>query len=175
MKEGCLAYNTTVHSSTGQTLFFATFGREAIVPIHWVYPIPRPNAEKDVSAWTETIQERFQTAYAGMREKQQQMVRRNAQYYKPILNQFNIGQWVWIFDPRIIPGSCDKLRSYWAEARVTPSPGSDHPGWYSDAAAVESATQTAGSSNHTTDTVNQLYIKHPGGFSHPGVREYSEP
>ena len=60
-------------------------------------------------------------------------------------------------------------------ARATPSPGSDHPGQFSDAAAVESATQTAGSSNHTTDTVNQLYIKHPGGFSHPGVREYSEP
>ena len=48
-----------------------------------------------------------------MRERQQQTVRRNAQYYKPILNQFNIGQWVWIFDPKIIPGSCDKLRSYW--------------------------------------------------------------
>jgi len=109
-----VAYNTTVHGSTGQTPFFATFGREAIVPIHWVYPIPKLNAEKDVSDWTETIQERFQTAYAGMRERQQQTVRRNAQYYKPILNQFNIGQWVWIFDPRIIPGSCDKLRSYWA-------------------------------------------------------------
>ena len=40
-----------------------------------------------------------------MREKQQQAVRRNAQYYKPILNQINIGQWVWIFDPKIIPGS----------------------------------------------------------------------
>ena len=114
VKAACLAYNTTVHSSTGQTPFFATFGREAIVPIHWVYPIPRPEAEKDVSAWTETIQERFQTAYAGMRERQQQMVRRNAQYYKPILNQFNVGQWVWIFDPKIIPGSCDKLRSFWA-------------------------------------------------------------
>jgi len=82
VKAACLAYNTTVHSSTGQTPFFATFGREAIVPIHWVYPIPRPDA--------------------------------NAQYYKPILNQFNIGQWVWIFDPKIIPGSCDKLRSYWS-------------------------------------------------------------
>ena len=49
-----------------------------------------------------------------MRERQQQTVRRNSQYYKPILNQFNIGQWVWIFDPKIIPGSCVKLRSYWA-------------------------------------------------------------
>ena len=114
VKAACLDYNTTVHSSTGLTTFFATFEREAIVPIHWVYPIPKPDAELDVSAWTETIQERFQTAYAGMREKQQAMVRRKAQYYKLIINQFNIGQWVWIFDSRIIPGSCDKLRSYWA-------------------------------------------------------------
>ena len=114
VKAACLAYNTTVHSSTGQTPFFATFGREAIVPIHWVYPIPKPDAEMDVSAWTETIQERFQTTNAGMREKQQATVCRNAQYYKPLMNQFNIGQWVWIFDPRIIPSSCDKLRSYWA-------------------------------------------------------------
>ena len=114
VRAACLAYNTTVHSSKGQTPFFATFGREAIVPIHWVYPIPRPDTEKDVSTWMETIQERFQTAYAGMRERQQQMMRRNAQYYKPILNQFNEGQWVWIFDPKVIPGSCDKLRSYLA-------------------------------------------------------------
>ena len=70
VKAACLTYNTTVHSSTGQTPFFATFGREAIVPIHWVYPIPRADVEKDVSAWTETIQERFQTAYAVMRERQ---------------------------------------------------------------------------------------------------------
>ena len=114
VKAACLAYNPTVHASTGQAPFFATFGREAIIPIHWVYPVPKPDVERDVSAWTETIQERFQTAYAGMRERQQQTVMRNAQYYKPILNQFNIGQWVWIFYPKIIPGSCDKLRSYFA-------------------------------------------------------------
>jgi hypothetical protein len=74
VKAACLAYNTTVHSSRGQTLFFATFGIEAIVHIHWVYPIPKPDAEMDVSAWTETIQERFQTVFAGMREKQQATV-----------------------------------------------------------------------------------------------------
>ena len=94
VKAAFLAYNTMVHDSMGQTPFFATFGREAIVPIHWVSPITKPDAEKDVSAWTETIQERFQTAYVRMRERKQQTVRRNAQYYKLILNQFNIGQWV---------------------------------------------------------------------------------
>ena len=48
-----------------------------------------------------------------MRERQQATVCRNAQYYKPLVNQFNVGQWVWLFDPRITPGSCDKLMSYW--------------------------------------------------------------
>ena len=38
VKAASLAYNTTVHGSTGQTPFLANFGREAIVPIHWVYP-----------------------------------------------------------------------------------------------------------------------------------------
>ena len=49
-----------------------------------------------------------------MREKQAKVVRRNAQYYTPLLNRFEVGQWVWLFDPKIIPGSCDKLRYYWA-------------------------------------------------------------
>ena len=40
VKAACLAYNTTVHSSAGQTPFFATFGREAIVPIQWVFQFP---------------------------------------------------------------------------------------------------------------------------------------
>ena len=45
----CLAYNTTVHSSTGQTPFFATFGREAKVPVHWIYPTPKPDREMELS------------------------------------------------------------------------------------------------------------------------------
>ena len=68
----------------------------------------------ELSHWTKTIQERFQTAYAGMGEKPQAMVRTNAQYYKPLMSKFEIGEWIWVFDSKIIPGSCDKLRSYWA-------------------------------------------------------------
>ena len=45
------------------------------------------------------------------------------------------------------------------EARETRSLGNRHPGRYSDTAAGESATQTAGNSNHTSSTVNQLYSK----------------
>ena len=55
VKAACLAYNTTIHSSTGQTPFFATFGCEAIVPVHWIYPIPKADSESELSDWTETI------------------------------------------------------------------------------------------------------------------------
>ena len=84
------------------------------MPVHWIDPIPKADRDSELSDWTETIQELFQTAYAGMHEKQAEVVHQNAQYYTPLLNRFEVGQWVWLFDPKIIPGSCDKLRSYWA-------------------------------------------------------------
>jgi len=71
-----------VHTSKGYTPFFTKFGREATLPVHCVYPVSKADREMELSAWTETMQERFQTAYAGMKEKQQESVRRNAQYYK---------------------------------------------------------------------------------------------
>ncbi len=51
------------------------------------------------------MQERFQMADAGMRGKEQASLRRNVQYYKPILSKFEIGERVWVLDPKIIPGS----------------------------------------------------------------------
>ena len=83
------------------------------MPVHLIYPIPKADSESELSDWTETIQEPIQMAFARMREKQQESVRRNTQYYKLLLNRFEVGEWVWIFDPRIIPENYDKLRSYW--------------------------------------------------------------
>ena len=47
MKTTCLAYNTTVQTSTGQTLFFAMFGWEATLPVNWIYPLPEVYMEMD--------------------------------------------------------------------------------------------------------------------------------
>jgi len=30
------------------------------------------------------------------------------------VSQFKVGKWVWVFYLKIVPGSCDRLRSYWA-------------------------------------------------------------
>ena len=47
VKAACLAYNTTVHTSRGQTPFFAMFGCKATLPVNWIYPVPCP--------WTDTV------------------------------------------------------------------------------------------------------------------------
>ena len=49
VKAACLAYNTTVHTSTGQTPIFATFGLEATVLVHWIYLVPKADREMELS------------------------------------------------------------------------------------------------------------------------------
>ena len=96
-----------MHTGTGQTPFFSTLGREVTVTVHCIYPVPKADKEMELLDWTEKIKERFQTAYASMREKQKATVRRNAQYYKPLMSKFEIREF-------IIKESFDKLRSCWA-------------------------------------------------------------
>ena len=106
-------YNTTVSTSTGVTPHYAMFGREATLPVDWVFPTP--SAEKrTMYQWTGDMLEERQHAYQSMREVQGRRVRRNAQLYKPLTQNIRVGCLVWCFDSRVIPGTSHKLRSLWA-------------------------------------------------------------
>ena len=52
--------------------------------------------------------------YKSMREEQGRRVRQNTQIYKRLTKNIRVGCLVWYFDPRIIPGTSHKLRSFWA-------------------------------------------------------------
>ena len=77
------AYITTVNSSIGVTPHYAMLGREATLPMHWVFPTPSVEMIT-MYRWTGDMMDERQRAYKSMREVQGGRVRRNAQMYKPL-------------------------------------------------------------------------------------------
>ena len=89
------------------------FGREATLPVDWVFPTPSVE-KRTMYQWTGDMFEERQRAYKSMREVQGGRVRRNAQLYTLLTWNIRVGCLVWYFDPGIIPGTNHKLRSFWA-------------------------------------------------------------
>ena len=75
------AYNTTASCSTGAMPQYAMFGREATLPVDWVFPTPSAE-RRTMYQWTGDMLEERQCANKCMREVQGGRVRRNAQMYK---------------------------------------------------------------------------------------------
>ena len=107
------AYNITLSSSTGLLPHYAMFGSKAMLPVDWVFPTPSVE-KRTMYHWTGDIMEERQQAYKSMREVQGERVRQNTQMYKPLTQIIQAGCLVWYFDPRIIPTTSHKLRSFWA-------------------------------------------------------------
>ena len=107
------AFNTTVSSSTGVTPHYAMFGCKSMLPVDWVFPTPFVE-KRTMYHWTRDMMEERQRAYKSMREVQGGRVRQNAQTYKPLTQNIQARCLVWYLDPRIIPGTSHKLRSFWA-------------------------------------------------------------
>ena len=64
--------------------------------------------------WMEDMLEERQRAYKSMRDVQGRRVRQKSQMYKPLTQNIQAGCLVWYCDPRIIPGTSHKLRSFCA-------------------------------------------------------------
>ena len=67
-----------------------------------------------MQSWVSRLKSRFQEAYKGMREQQNQAVCRNTSLYKSGKGgRFEVGDKVWYFQPKLIPSLCNKIRNYW--------------------------------------------------------------
>lgn len=114
VRKVCMAYNSSVHSSTGFSPFFLMFGREAKLPVDLMYG-SNPMETKPVADYALQLKRGLQNAYALVREhckaehKRQKVLYDEKVHGKP----FNPGDMVWLLSPAIPRGQSKKLHLPW--------------------------------------------------------------
>ena len=108
-----LAYNTTVHTSTGFTPHRLVFGEECNLPGNLVHRELRPDPPpRDIGDYASWIRQALHEAYDEVRAQQQRATHRQKRNYdsKAVARTFPIGCWVLKYYP---PARKDKLCSPW--------------------------------------------------------------
>ena len=107
-----LAYNTKQHSSTGITPYSGMFGRECRLPIDLIIPTP-DDKSKDINVHVRETLNRFKKMYNHVRNKNNAVIKRNAQLYSGKTNHIEIGTRVWYLAPRKIKKKPLKITDRW--------------------------------------------------------------
>ena len=107
-----MAYNTKVNSATGVTPFFATFGREARLPVDLVLPTPGEE-ERTLNSHLDETLKRFNRIYAFMRTNNEAVIRRNAKIYSGKKHDYADDEKVWYLCPRKVKSKPAKLTDEW--------------------------------------------------------------
>eukprot|EP00731_Ephydatia_muelleri_P017953 Em0010g1051a len=110
----CLAYNSSVHSSTGFTPFFLMFGRQAKLQIDLMYGTNQmePNT---TSEYARCLKDALQEAYALVRERCQAEHKRQKELYDQKVHgkPFSPGELVWLHSTAVPRGRSRKLHHPW--------------------------------------------------------------
>jgi len=113
LQKVCMAYNTSVQSSTGFTPFFLMFGRESRLPVDMVFELPQVSSS--ITDYASSLSKSLNIAYDLARTKTAtQQNRQKENYNKRIHGRpFAINELVWLHNPRVPRGSHRKLRPIW--------------------------------------------------------------
>ena len=107
------AYNTTVNRVIGLTPFEAMYGRPAVLPIDFIFPLKK----KEATSWNnyvETLKLRFQQIYEQVCQTQQTSIMLDQpRYQKRNKIDLEVGNLVYFFLGRITRGLSKKLQSRW--------------------------------------------------------------
>ena len=103
------AYRASRHDATGYSPNMLMMGREVRMPVDIMYGSPE-EVTADYDGYTADIQHRLTTAFEDVRKELRRSAERNKKYYdmKVRTHRYEIGQWVYYFNPRKRPGRQDK-------------------------------------------------------------------
>ena len=116
-----MAYNTSVHASSGYTPFYLLYGREARLPIDLMYGTKRPSLQS-VHEYASHLKQSLNDAYSAVRQQLNQAHARQKQYYDRKVHgePYKKRDLVWLHNPNVPPGQSAKLMHPWtgSEARL---------------------------------------------------------
>ncbi len=109
----CFAYNSAVHSATGFAPYKVFFGRDPLIPLDLIFPLPDEGGNANgVAGYLQELQTRYQNMFEIMRSNQTKTILRRSHLYKPDrVSPIVVGTKVWYWSPRIYGPATRKLTS----------------------------------------------------------------
>ena len=110
----CLAYNSSVHASTGLSPFFLMFGRQVKLPVDLIYGSSKIE-EVPVQEYVQRLKEDLQRSYQLVRDRCVTEHKRQKAIYDEKVHgaPFNQGDLVWLHSPAVPRGLSRKLHCPW--------------------------------------------------------------